>query len=240
MSQVLSFHTADELHAAAGGFVAAIVDAFAELGDDVNIALTGGSDGLATSLEFLRLVSAKELPVQVHLWWSDERYVALDDSERNDGRIVSLIENLGIGQRIVCHRAPAPGQDASIEEAAVRYAQELQDVLFACAVIGVGPDGHIASLFPRLWNKADNRSAYAVTDSPKPPAERITWSFEQIADAANLLVVASGAQKAEALSRAFSGDMELPITSIVELEATSVWVDDLAGAQFKEVSEGQS
>jgi 6-phosphogluconolactonase len=91
-----------------------------------------------------------------------------------------------------------------------------------------------------LWNKADNRSAYAVTDSPKPPAERITWSFEQIADAANLLVVASGAQKAEALSRAFSGDMELPITSIVELEATSVWVDDLAGAQFKEVSEGQS
>jgi 6-phosphogluconolactonase len=79
-----------------------------------------------------------------------------------------------------------------------------------------------------MWNPQDPRCVFAVTDSPKPPAERITFSFATIADAANIAVIATGESKNQAIADAFAGNTELPIGAAAALEQCSLWLDDAA------------
>jgi len=226
--EIFAFENPDEVYTAVADYVVSGINAFADYVDDIHVALTGGTDGTATSLAILKQLASVPAAKQIHLWWSDERFVPLDDAFRNDGRIADTVAQLGLTSAITVHRAPAPTDYPDVHTAAKAFATDLSAVDFAFAVVGVGPDGHIASLFPGMWNESEARIAFGVDDSPKPPAQRVTFSFATLAAASNIAVVACGETKADVLNAALSPDSDLPIARLAQLEQCSLWLDSAA------------
>lgn len=154
----------------------------------------------------IELLRALEVPwFALHLYPSDERCVPVGDPERNDRLIDELLlpyvslplENL--------HRIPA---ELGPEEGASRYSQLLdQTPCFDIALLGMGPDGHIASLFPNHPAVYDSGQAVPVWDAPKPPSLRVSIGLRRLTDALTRQVIVLGADKLPLLnsSEAFKG-----------------------------------
>jgi 6-phosphogluconolactonase len=153
---------------------------------------------------------------QVHVWWGDERFVAADSSDRNDRpAFAALFDQVDVDPAKV-HRMPASGGEFGddAESAAAAYAAELAEAApegaevpqFDIVLLGVGPDGHCASLFPgHPALRETATSVVAVHDSPKPPPTRLSLTFAALDAAREIWFVASGEGKADAVSRAVGG-----------------------------------
>jgi 6-phosphogluconolactonase len=134
----------------------------------------------------------------VHLWYGDERCVAPDHPDSNHGQAVARLHAPGA----TWHRMKGElGPDAG----AADYAQELGDTPLELVVLGMGPDGHTASLFPHHPLLDAEDSVVGVHDSPKPPPERITLTLARINAAARIVLAVSGAEKRDALARVIAG-----------------------------------
>lgn len=175
-----------------------------------HLVITGGRTGLALAqsmdralFRLIRLKSSFEGSI-LHIWFSDERFTALDDPDRNDS---SLIEGFGLCRsHIVFHRV---GVDGDLEIAAANYAAELELELgghpFDAVVLSMGEDGHIASLFPGLFDPDFAGAALAVHNSPKAPPLRVSLSLARLANASQIYIFALGEGKAAALQTIASG-----------------------------------
>ena len=153
---------------------------------------------------------------RVDLWWGDERFLPSGDDERNETQArAALLDQLPVDPARV-HAMPAADNGATDPElAAARYADQLAAVAgtdpddgsahFDVLMLGVGPDGHVASLFPGLPALHDSRPVVAVTDAPKPPPTRLTLTLRTLGRAREVWFVASGEEKAAAVQRALSG-----------------------------------
>jgi 6-phosphogluconolactonase len=156
-----------------------------------HLVLTGGTLGLQISNSLKAAFNAApEMYKGLHIWWSDERFVNLDSSERNAAPFHGTLTN----NNIQIHESLAPDSPASIEEAAKNYSDALDGVTIDLNILGVGPDGHVASLFPGIADLDDLRNIFAITDSPKPPAERISFTMKFINEAREIWIVAAGEQ----------------------------------------------
>jgi 6-phosphogluconolactonase len=193
--------------------VATLGAALAERGE-AHLVVTGGS-----ILEQVLAALAARKPLdwsQVHVWWGDERFVAADSPDRNDlPALAALFDQVAVDAAKL-HRMPAAdagfGDDA--EAAAASYAAELAAAAgdgasvphFDVVLLGLGPDGHCASLFPgHPALQEELASVIAVHDSPKPPPTRLSLTFPALAEANEIWFVASGEGKADAVSRALGG-----------------------------------
>lgn len=161
------------------------------------------------------------------VYFADERAVPADDPESN-ARLVreALLEPLGT-RAPRCVRMRADAADAGA--AAAEYEAELKQPL-DLIVLGVGEDGHVASLFPHSPLVADTiRHVALVHDSPKPPADRMTLTPRALGEAHGVLVLASGASKAAAVARALaeSGD---PFLVPARLVRGATWMVDAEAA----------
>jgi 6-phosphogluconolactonase len=139
----------------------------------------------------------------VHLWYGDERCVPFDHPDSNHGAVSA--ELLAAGA--VWH--PMPG-DLGPEAGAEAYAQELAEAgpaggAFDLVLNGMGPDGHTASLFPDHEVLDAAGTTAGVSDSPKPPPERITLTLGALNAGRRLLLLVTGAGKADALARVLAG-----------------------------------
>jgi 6-phosphogluconolactonase len=156
---------------------------------------------------------------RVAVWWGDERYVPSDSADRNDTAVMRAdLEALPLDPRNV-HRMPASdgayGEDA--EAAAGAYASELAAAVpagqgdddvphFDVILLGVGPDGHCASLFPEHPGVYElDASVIAVHNSPKPPPTRLSLTFRSLDAANEVWFIAAGTGKANAVMMALSG-----------------------------------
>ena len=184
---------------------------------EFHLVLTGGTLGVALGVAIANELNDGDF-AGLHIWWSDERFVDLNSKERNDLDFVNSLNN----KKVVVHRAPSNG---SIESLAESFSKELENVQLDLVIIGVGPDGHVASLFPNEIYQNEKRKAFAITNSPKPPAERITFSLNVINSAAEIWVVASGDSKRDAIEGFMDGDLNLPVS---HLNATRLLVDSAA------------
>ncbi|WP_300575777.1 6-phosphogluconolactonase [uncultured Nocardioides sp.] len=174
-----------------------------------HVVLTGGSIADAIHREVARLSAASGVDWgSVELWWGDERFVARDSADRNAVQArEAFLDAVGVAEHRV-HEVAATGEAADVEAAAAAYADELAahgpdefDVL----MLGVGPDGHIASLFPDRAELAEvDRPTVPVTDSPKPPPERVSLTYPTLARSRATWLLVSGEPKAEAVARALS------------------------------------
>jgi glucose-6-phosphate dehydrogenase assembly protein OpcA len=214
-----------------------------------HVVLTGGSTGTATVAELAARARAGTLDAaawrRVHLWWGDERFVAADDGDRNDGQA----DAAGLGELPVLkkhvHRLPSGTRPGRLGEAAARYASELATWAqaphsvpeFDVVLLGVGPDAHVASLFPERPELAlRGPSTAAVRDSPKPPPLRITLTLPAINAARAVWLVVAGEDKAEAVAAALDAtdDPRLPASCVRGRHETRWWVDAAAAARIED------
>jgi len=221
--------------AVAGELLHRIADAQAA-GHVPHIGLTGGTIAGAIHREVARL--APESGVDwgaVDFWFGDERFVAPDSPDRNVAQArAAFLDAVGVPDHRV-HAMPSTADAGSVEEAAEAYAAEVQahgSGSFDVLMLGVGPDGHIASLFPGFPQlDATDAIAVGVTDSPKPPPERVSLTFEALRRSTAVWFLVSGDGKAEAVSRALGGaDLhDIPAAGVTGTEQT-VWFLDRAAA----------
>jgi 6-phosphogluconolactonase len=198
----------------------------------VDIAVTGGTVGIAT------LAAAKDLAFtsldlsRLHIWWGDERFVASDSSERNYLQAkAAWLKDLTIPSENL-HVFPASDEGFTLEEAAGRFAREFDSagINFDLMLMGMGPDGHIASLFPGKTAGDSNISVVAEHDSPKPPPLRLSFNFATINNSKEIWFTVAGADKAEAVATVFGDEpTKVPAGRISGKEKTVWYVDQTAG-----------
>jgi len=177
------------------------------------VVLTGGTVGI----DSLRAVAAS--PVRdavdwsgVHLWWGDERFLPDGHADRNETQArEALIDVLGDALPAEnVHPMPALSDEVPTPEvSAALYADSLAaagNPAFDVLLLGMGPDGHVASLFPgHEALGAQYATTVAVHGSPKPPPLRVSLTFDAIRRAREVWVVAAGAEKADAVASALGG-----------------------------------
>jgi len=178
---------------------------------EVHIALAGGT----TPRRAYELLADLEGSWEgVHLWLGDERCVPEDDAESNTAMVrQSLLDRLRAPVGPHLHHVRG---DLQPEDAAWLYGCDLVRALgerpvFDLVLLGIGPDGHTASLFPG-HPEAESEAApvIPVRDSPKPPPERISLTLPVLRRARSTVLLATGAEKAEALAKVRAGDRSVP------------------------------
>ncbi|WP_418276953.1 6-phosphogluconolactonase [Isoptericola jiangsuensis] len=213
-----------------------------------HVVLTGGTVGIKTLAE----VAASPLRGAVdwsgvHVWWGDERFLPVGHEDRNETQartalLDDLVARSGLPEAHVHPMAPLgdeEGEASSPEEAADAYARELAvhapagqpAPAFDVLLLGMGPDGHVASLFPGHPGLDASGATVGVHGSPKPPPERVSLTFETIGGAQEVWVVAAGAEKADQAAAALAGG---PVTQVPAVRAVGVhrtlWLLDSAAA----------
>ena len=188
-------------------FVARLAEIQAE-GRIPEVCLTGGT----IAEEIHKLIPTVESAgvdwSRVRFWWGDERYVPADSSDRNDlaaGR--DFLDKVGVDAMRVHHMPASDEHHPDVATAAAAYAQlmsEHGDGLFDLVMLGLGPDGHVASLFPGYPQLQADEPAVGVTDSPKPPPERITLTLPCLNRTREVWFLVSGDGKADAVRRALA------------------------------------
>ena len=162
-----------------------------------------------------------------HVWFGDERCAPPDDPERNSRMARDeWLDHVAIPAANV-HAIPA---ESGAREAAALYARELRGIdAFDLVLLGLGEDGHTASLFPgHDWGvHADSPDALAVFKAPKPPPERVSLSAQRLSNARQVLYLVEGAGKREAVAAWKRGDA-IPAASVVPGTGVDVLLDAVA------------
>jgi 6-phosphogluconolactonase len=198
-----------------------------------HIALSGGS----TPRRTYELLGEERVEWDsVEVWFADERCVGPDDAESNY-RLAdeTLFERAGIPANRI-HRMEG---ELGPQEGARRYALELSEhapagsgdvPVLDLVVLGIGPDGHVASLFPgaATLDAGEHALCLGVSDSPKPPPERITLSLALLRAAGRCVLLATGASKADAVNAMLGEPSRHVPASLLRRERLSVIVDDAA------------
>lgn len=191
----------------AGLFVAAAAEAVARHGRFL-VALAGGTTPLAA----YRLLAKADVPwPKTHVFFGDERCVPESHPDRNDG---------AAREALLAH-VPIPAEnvhaiDAMAEDGAAKAEQDVRTILgeslrFDLVLLGMGPDGHTASLFPR--HPALHEKKHLVVrleDSPKPPPARVTFTLLLLRASRHTVLVVTGAEKRAAFRRVLAHDVDTP------------------------------
>ncbi|QSB12929.1 6-phosphogluconolactonase [Natronosporangium hydrolyticum] len=225
-------------HTVAARLLVSLVDAQSARGS-ASVVLTGG--GVAAAVYRAVAASPARHTVdwsRVTFWWGDERFLPAGDPERNETQAREAFGSLFDEATVL----PMPATDgpagADPDAAAARYARQLADVgapaelpHFDVLLLGVGEDGHVASIFPEHPAGYEIRTACAVRGAPKPPPTRITLTKAAINSAAQIWLIAGGAEKADAIEAAFSGagPDQIPAAGVGGVERT-LWLLDRAAA----------
>jgi 6-phosphogluconolactonase len=208
-----------------------------------SVVLTGGGVGIAVLEHVAALHRGAGTGVDwsaVDVWWGDERFVPADDDERNEKAARrALLDVVGVPAERVHPMPPSDGGFAEPEDAAAWYAGELAVAAapgrdlprFDVLLLGIGGEGHTASIFPGSPAVHDERPVFAVRDCPKPPPTRVSLGFPAINSADEVWLVVAGAEKAPAVARALSGadPVELPAAGVHGVRGTR-WLIDAAAA----------
>ncbi|MEV7191815.1 6-phosphogluconolactonase [Streptomyces sp. NPDC093510] len=228
--------------AAAARLITKVVDAQAARGH-ASVVLTGGRNGNGL-LAALGSSPAKDAIdwSRLDLWWGDERFLPDGDPERNYTQAKeALLDSVPLNPARV-HPMPASDGPYEVDAAAEVYAAELAAAAgpedhgpvptFDVLMLGVGPDTHVASLFPELPAvRETERSVVGVHGAPKPPPTRISLTLPAIRAAREVWLLAAGEDKANAAAIALSGagEVQAPAAGAYGRSRT-LWLMDAAAA----------
>ncbi|MFJ9866571.1 6-phosphogluconolactonase [Streptomyces sp. NPDC101165] len=233
--------------AAAARLITKVVDAQASRGH-ASVVLTGGRNGNGL-LAALAAAPARDAVdwSRLDLWWGDERYLPEGDPERNVTQArEALLDAVPVDPERV-HAMPASDgpYGADVEAAAEAYAVELAKAAgpenhgavpsFDVLMLGVGPDTHVASLFPELPAvRETERTVVGVHGAPKPPPTRISLTLPAIRSAREVWLLAAGEDKAQAVAIALSGagEVQAPAAGAYGRQRTLWLLDSAAASQL--------
>jgi 6-phosphogluconolactonase len=229
--------------AVAARLVTRLVDVQSARGG-AHIVLTGGGVGTAVLAE-VAATPAHDAVDWDHLdiWWGDERYLPSGHEERNEtGARAALLDRVHVDDKRV-HPMPSTDQGETPEEAAERYAAELRAAThpddhgevpsFDVLMLGLGPDGHVASLFPGMPALYERRPVVAVRGAPKPPPTRLSLTLPAIRTAREVWIIAAGESKAKAARLALSdaGPVQVPAAGARGRQRTLFLLDRAAAKE---------
>lgn len=233
--------------ATAARFLLTLIDA-QSVTTPVHVAVTGGS----ILIDVLR--AAGEDPLRdavdwsaVHVWWGDERFVPDGHEDRIDREAIDVLFSRVPLPKENLHTVPGPDRVSDVEAAALAYTEELagfaapgaQIPEIAVVLLGMGPDGHVASLFPgRPSLDVESLGALAESDSPKPPSERVSLTLPTLNAAQQVWLIVSGEGKADAVAAGLqrtslpesadgTGDGESVPAGRVQARARTLWLVDV-------------
>jgi 6-phosphogluconolactonase len=216
---------------AAARFVARLAEEQAARGQ-ASVVLTGGRSGAAI------YSAVRDSPDRARVdwgrldvWWGDERFLPAGHPDRNETQArAALLDAVPLDPARV-HPMPATdGPDGDDPEAAAaRYTREVALARFDLLLLGVGEDGHVASLFPGYPDLSGGGAVSAALDCPKPPPVRITLTLAAINTADEIWLLATGTEKAHAVGQALAGTDRLPAAG-VHAAGRTVWMLDSAAA----------
>lgn len=236
--------------AVAARLITRLVDVQAARGG-ASIVLTGGGVGLAVLAELAATPARDAVDWgRLDVWWGDERFLPAGDPERNEtGARAALLDRVDLDPARV---HPMPAWDGTAgpagtdpEAAAERYAAELRAAArpddhgpvpsFDVLMLGLGPDAHVASLFPEqpaLYE--EERPVVAVRGAPKPPPTRISLTLPAIRAARDVWVIAAGGSKAGAVRLGLSaaGPVQVPAAGARGRARTLFLLDRAAAARL--------
>jgi 6-phosphogluconolactonase len=209
-----------------------------------HLALSGGGTPACT---YELLASQLDDWEHVEVWFADERCVGPQDDQSNyllasqtllshapglvERRVHRMRGELGPQDGARAYerelREYAPSQDVADDDGGGERAAPALDVI----VLGIGPDGHVASLFPGAptLDAEETQLCLGVHDSPKPPPERITLTLPVLHAARRCVLLATGASKADAVNAMLGEPSRHVPASLLRRERLSVIVDDDAG-----------
>ena len=236
------FPTAEDLNrAAAEAFVQLAKQAIATNGR-FTVALAGGNTPRAI-YKLLATDYREQIDwPQVHFFWGDERYVPMNEPDSNYRMVrEALFDHVPILAENV-HRMPT--EFIQPETAAQHYEKMLRDFWlnasprFDLVQLGLGPDGHMLSLFPNSpLLQEEKRLVAVVTDSPKPPPTRLTLTLPVINHAAQIHFFVTGAEKADALRATLEGERDvkkIPAQAVQPIDGRVIWwLDEKAAGLLK-------
>lgn len=234
--------------AVAARLITSIIDAQAARGR-ASIVLTGGGMGGRTQEAVVASPAARAVDWEhVDFYWGDERFLPTGHPDRNETEArQKLLTPLSIPESRI-HAMPASdgpwGGDASA--AAAGYASELAELAqqdgrtdapaFDVLMLGVGPDAHIASLFPgHPQTRVRDTTVTSIGDSPKPPPERLTFTFPALETAQEAWLIAAGSTKAQALAQALVADADataFPAAGVRGICRTLALIDRYAASRL--------
>jgi 6-phosphogluconolactonase len=242
--EVKTYADAHELVAATGDRLAAAVEAAIATRGQALVALTGGRVGIA----LLRRLGEHAQRIdwsKVQLFFGDERFVPAEDAERNDKQArEALLDGIDIPLANVHAMAASDGEFGDdLDVAALAYEKVLAAHAepgqpapeFDVHLLGMGPEGHINSLFPHTPAvRETSRLVLPVYDSPKPPPRRITLTLPAIRRSREVWLVVSGSAKADAVASAVVGadPASVPAAGAHGWEKTVWLLDEEAAAKL--------
>ncbi|WP_020497830.1 6-phosphogluconolactonase [Sciscionella marina] len=243
--QLLAHTNREQLAAAAAArLVTRIVDVQSAR-DNAAVVLTGGGAGIAV-LEHVRDSPARDAVdwAKLDIYWGDERFLPEGDPERNATQAFgALLDHVPVDPERVHVMAPSDGAFGDDPEAAAAdYARILAENAtpedhgavprFDVLMLGVGPEGHVASVFPESPAVYETeQSVVAVRNCPKPPPTRISLTLPAIRHAEEVWIVTDGAGKAPAVAMALAGagEVQLPAAGALGTHRT-LWLTDTKAA----------
>lgn len=202
-------------------------------GEVPQVALTGGNVARLVHREIARVADGFAIDWdQVGFWFGDERFVVRDSADRNLTQArADLLDVVGASQ---VHEIPAVEEADGVADAAAAYTRLLatHDTEFDLVMLGMGADGHVASLFPGSEHlDAPQAGAVPVLDSPKPPPLRVSLTFPTLNRARAVWFLVTGAEKAAATARTWAFDGSVSETPARGISGPSVtWFVDAAAA----------
>lgn len=220
------------------------------------VVLTGGTVGIAV-LDAVATAPARVAVdwSRVNFWWGDERFLSADSSDRNAVQAgQALLSRLPVASDRV-HPVPSSDEVPSVADAAAAYSRALAAAAaeeklpagfdpidprlprFDVLLLGVGPDAHIASLFPEMAGiRTTGETVVSVLDAPKPPPERVSLTLEAINTAEEVWLTVAGEDKAGAvgLALAGAGPVQVPAAGARGRTKTRWLIDQAAASQLPE------
>ena len=187
-----------------------------------HLALTGGTLGTELTRTLVADWNAHpELYQGLHIWWSDERFVDRSSAEQNSSPALNSVTN----KNVTIHMLRSSDEVENIDLAVEDYLAQLDETFMDLTILGLGPDGHIASLFPGAAHIDRIEKVIAITDSPKPPAVRATFTLSMINTSTLVWIIAAGASKADAVTKIIEGDLSIPASYVRAADHTRLIVD---------------
>lgn len=226
------------LATAVAGELLARLAAAQQAGTDPQIGLTGGTIADDVHREIARLSPGSEVDwTRVVVWFGDERFVAPDSDDRNEGHARStFLDAVGAAQ---VHAMPSTADAPDPETGAEAYGATMRELgagEFDVLMLGMGPDGHIASLFPgHPALDVLDAMAVAVHGSPKPPPDRISLTLPSLERARSVWFLVSGEGKAEAVAAALADEgsvTDCPARGVRGREETIFFLDRAAASRL--------
>ncbi|MEN9715801.1 MAG: hypothetical protein RJA35_1268 [Actinomycetota bacterium] len=214
---------------------------------EIHVNVTGGTLGILSLVKISEHPGCEDLDwSRIHIWWGDDRFVPKGHPDSNAKQAEdALLSKLLMLDEAKVHYFPnfdpesEVGIDEQLDAAAEAFKAEVAKFIpagqsmpyFDISFVGMGPDGHVLSLFPGHQLPAAGVTVIAEHNSPKPPPQRLSFSYEAINNSGEIWFVVGGADKAESVSVAFSdAPTRLPVGRVHALKKTVWFLDDSAAA----------